>query len=140
MSSCPPEGVSGGPRILNQRENIVPAVDTEQGRNMGWCLTLTSGHILILAKGIAVGHANVAGGQGRPLRADDAVEKGETAQALTVTDTGASCQIARDSLVWHCASSPSSPPLLSWPVSSRLVFPTVISNHKRVVAEGLLFT
>jgi hypothetical protein len=140
MSSCPPEGALGGAKILNRQENIAPAAETEPGRNMGWCLTWTSGHVLTLTKGIAAGHANVAGGQGRLLRAGDVAETGEVARAQTVKDTGVRF-IGWHVILWRqCPSPPSSPPLLSWPVLSRLVFSTVIPNQKRLVAEGLLVT
>lgn len=89
MSSCRPEGASGEAKISNRPENTALVADIEPGRSMGWCLTSTNGHILTIAKGTVTGHANVVGGQGRPLHADGVVETGETPLALIVKDTGA---------------------------------------------------
>lgn len=88
-SNYRPEGALGEARILNQRENIALVADEEPGKSMGWCLTSMSGHVLILAKDIVVGHANVAGDHGRPLRAGGVAETGETARPLTAKGTGA---------------------------------------------------
>ena len=88
MSNCRPEEVSEEAEILNQRESTAPVAGAGVGKNMGWSLTSTSGHIP--TKAIVVDHANVAGGQGRPPRTGDIVGTGEGAQTLTVTGAGAS--------------------------------------------------
>lgn len=95
MSSCHPEEASEEAKILNKQGNIALVADTERGKSMGWCLTWTSSHTPILARGIVVDHANVAGGQGLPLHADDEAETREAAQALTMKGTDA--RFAR----WH---------------------------------------
>lgn len=87
MSSYRPEEVLEEAEIWNQRESTGPAAGTGVGKNMGWFLTLTSGHIP--TTGIVVGHGNIAGGQGRPPRADDIAGTAEEAQTLTMADAGA---------------------------------------------------
>jgi len=81
------EGASEEAEILNQRESTALVADTGLGMSTGWFLTSTSGHILAMST--VVGHANVAGGQGRPPRAGDTVETEEGAQTLTVNGAGA---------------------------------------------------
>lgn len=86
MSSYRPEEVSGEAETLNQQESIALVAGMGLGKNTGWFLTSTSG--LTPTKDIVVGHANVAGDQGRPPRIGDIAGTGGGARIRTVTDAG----------------------------------------------------
>jgi hypothetical protein len=136
MSNCRLDGASEEAEILNRRESIAPAAEVELGTDMEWCLTSTSSHALTEA--IVVGHANVAGGQGRPPRAGGEAGTGGGALNLTARGTGARF-VSRHVTLWlNSCAAPLDSPLPPCPLSSRLVFSTVIPNQKRPVAVDLL--
>lgn len=116
-SNCRREGASGEAETLNRRESIATVADVELGMHMGWCLMLTSGHILTLARGTAVDHASDTGGRGRLPHVGGMLETGEEARTLIAKGAdGRFSGDARSSCRLLCSSSTLFPWLLPRPL------------------------
>ena len=111
MSGYRLEEVSGEAETLNQQESIALVASMGLGKSTGWFLTLMSG--LTPKNDIAVGHANVAGDQGRPPRIGDIAGTGGGVRIRTVTDAGVNVKFKGGTWLSGEFPYPTSPLMLS---------------------------